>query len=115
MIDERIAKMMEAWDFGQFADVNLPEGMKAVLYAGLQAVQEQAYLKPAPVLFNYDLAAAPSGNLQLLTEGMTRRMGEISSVGAAKAQGVIGWARHAERDRSEEIRLGHISPPRNKL
>lgn len=115
MIDERIAKMMEAWDFGQFSDIKgLPEGMAHVLFDGLKAVQEHTYGPRNPV-FNYDLAAAPKGTLQLLTEGMTRRIGEVSSVASAKAQGVIAWAPVADRDRSEEIRLGHISPPRNRL
>lgn len=112
MVDERIAKMMEAWDFGQFADVNLSPAIKAILYDGLQAVQEHTY-GPSNTVFNYDLSVAPSGQLQLLTAGMTRRIGEISSATSAKAQGVIAWAPVAGRVREEEIRLGHISPPRN--
>lgn len=116
MIDKRIANLMEAWDFAQFSDLkDVSPAAEQVLREGLQAVQEHFYGKLPSVEFNYDLAAAPKGNLQLLTEGMTRRFGEISSVASAQAQGVIAWAPPAERVRAEEIRLGHISPPRHKL
>lgn len=122
--DERILKLLEAWDYSQFSDINLSPAIKQILYDGLQAVYElgtsalvsfrkSGSVQTELVLFNYDLSAAPSGQLQLLTAGMTRRIGEISSATSAKAQGVIAWAPVAGRVREEEIRLGHISPPRN--
>ena len=112
MIDERIAKMMEAWDFAQFSDINLEPHIKQILYDGLQGVQEMVYGKKTNVEFNYDLSEAPSGSLQLLTAGMTRRIGEVTSVATAKEQGVIAWAPVAERVRYDEVRLGHIAHPR---
>jgi hypothetical protein len=116
LVDNRIAALMEAWDFAQFSDLaDVSPAMKQVLREGLEAVHDHFYgkLKPTSVAFNYDLSIAPSGDLQLLTAGMTRRIGQISSVASAKEQGVIAWARVATRVRSEEIRLGHIAQPRN--
>lgn len=115
LVDERIARLMEAWDFSQFSDIDIPPVVKQILYEGLAGIHEHFYSKPDPTVFVYDLTKAPPGDLQLLTAGMTRRIGEVSSPTSALLQGVIAWAPVARRDTSEEIKLGHISPPRHKL
>lgn len=56
--------------------------------------------------FNYHLEKAPQGNLQLLTLGGGRILGELGSVQRAKDMGIVAWAATAARDKDEEVRIG---------
>lgn len=87
LVDERIAKLMEAWDFAQFSEINLSPVIKQILYEGLQAVQELTYglRDVAAGGSNADSLHAAIMNLPCMSNDDIRHLYRDNPVGAYKS------------------------------